>query len=258
MLDEIKKVALATVKQAGEILVKEYYKFNRQEIKLKSHHEILTKADLFSEEVIIRQIKKNFPSHCLISEEKGEVNGCSDFCWYIDPLDGTTNFFMHDPLWAVSLALAYQQEIILGIIYAPLLNELFVAEKAAGARLNGKRIFVSVISRGKVLNTFCHGKKLADIKKALIYYRKQKLIDLDCRQLGSAALELAYVAIGRVESFVAPGASDWDVAAGVILVREAGGKVTDFTGRPWRLGSGNIAASNGKVHQQILRVINSK
>lgn len=258
MSDQIKKIALVAVERSGRMLKKEYGRFNRLDVMLKSHHEILTKADLMSQEMIIGEIKKYFPSHGLVAEEQARERTQSEYVWYIDPLDGTTNFSMHNPLWSISLALARQDELIFGLVYAPLLEEIYLAEAGRGAELNGKKINVSAISQGKVLNTFCHGTKDADIKKAMVYFRNQKLNELDCRQLGSAALELAYVASGRVESFVAPGTHDWDVAAGVLMVREAGGKVTDFKGREWRLGEPNIAASNGRVHVQILKAMNGK
>ena len=258
MSNEIKKVALNALKQSGRMLRKAYAEFNRQDVMLKSHREVLTKADLMSQEIIIGEIKKYFPGHDLVSEERANQESRSEYIWYLDPVDGTTNFSMHNPLWSVSLALARRGELIFGLIYAPMLEEIYLAQAGLGATLNGKKINVSAISQGKVLNTFCHGSRDADIKKAISYWRKQSLNELDCRRLGSAAIELAYVASGRVESFVSPGTRDWDVAAGVLMVREAGGKVTDFKGRDWRLGGPNIAASNGKVHVQILKAINGK
>jgi myo-inositol-1(or 4)-monophosphatase len=255
-MDKQRKVAVYAAKLSGSMLKKEYEKFDRKQIMLKSHHEILTKCDLMSQEIIIKEIKKYFPAHGIVSEEKADEKNYSEYCWYLDPIDGTTNFSMHNPLWSISIGLAKNNELVFGLIYAPMLEEMFIAEAENGAELNGRKIFVSKINQGKVLNTFCHGAKDSDIKKALAYWRKQKLNELDCRQMGSAALELAYVAAGRVESFVAPGAHDWDIAAGVLLVREAGGKVTDFSGKDWHLGNPNIAASNGKVHRQILKALN--
>jgi len=256
MISQIKKVALAAVRQAGQMLIREYEKFNRAEVMLKSHHEILTKADLMSQEIIINELKKYFPAYGIVSEERPAEKIYSEYVWYLDPIDGTTNFSMHNPLWSISLALAKNDELVFGLVNAPILEEVYTATIGQGAELNGKKMSVSKIFQGKVLNTFCHGPKDADIKKALAYWRRQKLNELDCRQMGSGAIELAYVASGRVESFLAPGTHDWDVAAGVLLVREAGGKVTDFDGRDWRLGEPNIAASNGKVHRQILKAIN--
>ena len=256
--NKIKNVAIQTVKQAGKILLKEYKDFDRTTIRLKSPHEILTRADLKSEEIIIKAIRENFPAHQILSEEQGEVGTEADYLWVLDPLDGTTNFSMHNPLWSVSLALAYRKEIILGVVYAPILNELYVAEKDKGAELNSQKISVSEIKDGKVLNTYCHGSTEKDMRRAIKYYAYQKLHGLDCRQLGSAALELAYVASGRIESITIPGVNSWDVAAGALLVKEASGIVTDFSGQEWSLDSVDILASNGKVHREILSVINRK
>ena len=258
MNQPIKKVALSAVRQVGKRLIKEYEKFNRAEVMLKSHHEILTKCDLMSQEIIINELVKHFPDYGIISEERPAEKNYSEYTWYLDPIDGTTNFSMHNPLWSISLALAKRGELVFGLVDVPMLEEIFMAEAGGGAELNGRKISVSKIFQGKVLNTFCHGARDADIKKALVYWRRQKLNELDCRQLGSAAIELSYVAAGRVESFVAPGTHDWDVAAGALLVREAGGKVTDFSGRDWRLGLAEIVASNGKVHRQILGAVRGK
>jgi len=255
---QIKQMALAAVKRSGRMLKKAYTKFNRLDVSLKSNHEILTKADLMSQEIIIREIKKHFPGHGIIAEEQANRESGSGYVWYLDPLDGTTNFSMHNPLWSVSLALAKQDELIFGLVCAPMLEDIYTAEAGQGAFLNGRKINVSGIRQSKVLNLFCHGSKDADIKKAMAYCRRQKLNQLDCRQLGSAAIELGYVAAGRAESYVAPGIKVWDVAAGVLLVREAGGRVTDFKGRDWRLGGPNIAASNGQAHRQILRAVGVK
>ena len=252
---KFKKIAIEAVKESGKILVGEYEIFDRQNVMMKSKHEIVTKLDLLSEEIIIKKIIKNFPTHGIVSEERGEIKGVADYVWYIDPIDGTTNFSIHNPLWSISLALAYENNIMLGVVYAPVLGELFVAEAGGGAWLNNRKLAVSEINQGKTINTFCHGAQNKDIKKALSYCRQQKLNGFDCRQLGSAAIELAYVAAGRVESIFIPGAHSWDIAAGVLLVNEAGGKVTDINGRPWHLQSDSVIASNGKVHRQILAAV---
>lgn len=252
---KFKKIAVEAVKESGKILVGEYEIFDRQNVMMKSKHEIVTKMDLLSEEIIIKKIIKNFSTHGIVSEERGEIRGVSDYVWYIDPIDGTTNFSIHNPLWSISLALACENNIILGVVYVPVLGELFTAEVGGGAWLNGRKLVVSEINQGKTINTFCHSSQNKDIKQALSYCRKQKLNGFDCRQLGSAAVELAYVAAGRVESIFIPGAHSWDIAAGVLLVNEAGGKVTDVNGRPWHLQSNGVIASNGKVHRQILAAL---
>jgi myo-inositol-1(or 4)-monophosphatase len=252
---KIKDTATEAAKKAGAILLKRYKSFDRSKVDFKSKHEILTAADLAAEKEIIKIISKNFPEHQILAEESGERKSESDYKWYIDPLDGTTNFSIHNPLWATSIGLSYKNKIVLGIVYSPSLDEFFYAEKGKGAYLNNKKIKVSKFSGEKVVNTFCHGSKQKNIKKAMRYYNKQKLTKFDARQLGSASVELAYVASSRVESITIPGVHSWDVAAGVLLVKEAGGRVTDFNNKTWDLDNDDIIASNGKVHKQILEAL---
>lgn len=252
---QIKTVALKAVSASAEILKKEYYKFERSQIKIKSQHEIITKCDLISEQIIIKEIRKNFPEHRILSEEQGDDKKKSDYLWIIDPIDGTTNFSIHNPLWSVTLSVAYKNEIIFGIILAPILNELFIAEKGKGAFLNGKKIKTKEAANKKNINTFCHSRKISDIKKAIKYYSYQKLHALDCRQMGSASLELAYVACGRVDSILIPGANSWDVGAGALIVQEAGGKVSDFANKKWSLKSSDILAAHPKLHSELIKTV---
>lgn len=251
-MNQITKIAVKAAEQSGKMLLAEYKRFNRAEAMLKPHNELVTKNDLRSEEIIIGAIQKNFPHHGILSEERGRIQGSDDHIWVIDPIDGTTNFTMRNPLWCISIGVVRDEELESGVVYAPFLDELFVAEKGKGSFLNGKRISVSRINSGKILNTYCHSRNPRDVKRAIRYYSRQKQAESDCRQMGSAALELCFIAAGRVESFIAPGANDWDVAAGALIVREAGGRVTDFKNREWFLGSGDIAATNGLVHHSIL------
>src|SRR6056297_1190946 len=166
MVDKnIKTTAIKATKKAGEILLKKYQKFDRSKVTFKSKHEILTSADLAAEKEIIKTIKKKFPSHQILAEESGETKNKSDYKWFIDPLDGTTNFSMHNPLWATSIGLSYKNKLIIGIIYSPSLDEFFYAEKDKGAYLNNKRIKVSNFKGQKVINTFCHGSDTSHIKK---------------------------------------------------------------------------------------------
>lgn len=261
-----KKFLLSLVKRAGDAIIKDYNNPDSARVKLKTPRDLVTAADLKSEKIIISAIKKNFPGHRILSEESGlteelkmtkKTKGTEnpgDYLWIVDPLDGTTNFFMHNPLWSVSIALAYKRKLIIGAIYAPLQKELFYACLGRGAYLNGKRIKINN-SPLKPLHAFCNGRDNKNIKRVIKYFSYNKLHSLDCRQLGSAALELAYVAAGRLSSFMIPGAWDWDAAAGVLLVREAGGKVTDFSGKNWRIGGKNILAAAAKLHAPILKVI---
>jgi myo-inositol-1(or 4)-monophosphatase len=237
----------------------EVLKFSsRPSFKFKGGHEILTKFDLASEKIIFKTIRKIFPKHDILSEEAGYNDFESKkFLWICDPLDGTTNFSMKNPLFAVSIALAAFSKIVFGAVYIPVLKEIFWAKKGGGAYLNNKRIFVS---RQKNLRksflTYCHGSKdIKNIKRAIRAYNYFKLNAADARQLGSAAAELAWVACGRTEAIMIPGVPVWDVAAGLLLVREAGGVATDWRGKEWNLKSRDILASCGKIHQPVLKVL---
>ncbi len=256
MSKKIKLIATSAIKKAGKYALKKYKKFDRKETKLKKNQETLTKVDLGVEKIILKEIKKNFPDHGILSEESGNNNRNSDYLWIIDPIDGTTNFSMHNPLWGISVGLVYKDKIILGLIYAPVLDELYLGELGKGAYLNNKRLKVSDVSKGRIFNTLCHSRHKKDVKKAVKFYAYQKLNNLGCRHFGTAALELAYVAGGRIESFIFAGAHIWDIAAGVLLVKEAGGHVTDFKGKTWSLESNDIVASNGKVHRKVINVLN--
>jgi myo-inositol-1(or 4)-monophosphatase len=251
----LKKTAISAIRLAGQSLTKNYHNFDRNKVDFKAKNEIVTQADLKSEKIIIQTIKKKFPEHQFLAEESGKSLKKSDYLWIIDPLDGTTNFSIHNPLWSISLALAFKNKLILGLIYIPLNNELFIAEINKGAYLNNKKIKVSNNKRKNVIHTFCHARDKKYVKQAINYYQKQKLNSLDCRQLGSAAVEMAYVACGRIESITIPGANAWDVAAGALLVNEAKGKVTDFKNREWKINSENIIASNKLTHSSILKIL---
>ncbi len=261
-IKQIKKTAINSAILAGDLLLKKFKGFDRSQVKYKAKHEIVTAADLASEKKIISQVKKTFPDHQILSEEGGASGVTSDYLWIIDPLDGTTNFSMHNPLWSVSIGVVYKNILQLGVIYAPYLKELYVAEVGKGAFIQSpetgkrKRMEISTKKDKEALYAFCHGYNKKDIQKALKYYKYQKLNKIDCRQLGSAAIELSYVACGRIDSIVIPGANSWDVAAGVLMVREAGGRVTNFHNKSWTLKSEDMAASNRKVHKNLMEAIN--
>ncbi len=250
-----KLLAIKLAKQAGNELKKLFYS-RKIKVSAKSKYEIVTTADMLADKIITREIKKIFPEHQILSEESGLTNSQSDYLWVIDPLDGTTNFFMHNPLFSVSIALLYKKEAILGVIYIPILDELYVAEKGKGATINGKKMKVS--TQKKLSNsylTFCHGNKQQNINKAISIYSKLKRESRDFRQLGSAAIELAYVARGVTDCILIPGALRWDVAGGILMVREAGGKVTDFKNKQWHLDSKDMLATNKKIHNQLLNQV---
>ncbi|MBI5466395.1 MAG: inositol monophosphatase, partial [Candidatus Kerfeldbacteria bacterium] len=227
-------IVIAAAKHAGNFLLKE---FKRKHVawRLKHRHEIVTGADIGAERIILSLLRKHTPNFEILSEESGLNNKRSDYLWVVDPLDGTTNFEVHNPLFSVSIALYYRGQPKLGVVYAPYLGDLFVAETGRGAYLNGKRIHVSKTSELKhSFLTYCYGQEHKHMRRAVELYRYFKMKSVDMRQLGSAAVELAWVAAGRTESIIIPGTKPWDAAAGVLLVTEAGGQVTDFKNKPWR------------------------
>ena len=139
--------------------------------------------------MIIRKIRESFPDHSILAEESGEHDKDSNYLWVVDPLDGTTNFSFHNPIWAVSIGIFKDKEVVAGVVYSPVLDEIFVAVKNAGVTLNGEEIKISQIPPEKEIHTFCHGSDMKSLKIALKYYEHQKLHGFDCRQLGSAAME---------------------------------------------------------------------
>lgn len=255
MEKKIAEVAIKAAKEAGLMLAKEYAKFKRSDVKVKGYTQLVTSADKKAERIIVGSIKKDFPDHHILSEEAGDNGKRSDYLWIVDPLDGTTNFSFHFPAFAVSVAVAHKGEVVFGAVYLPLPDEMFTAAKGGGAHLNGKMVKVSKFGPERAFHTFCHGGRPADVKKATRYYSYLKPRDYDIRQLGAASLELAYVACGRTDSIFIPGAKPWDVAAGTLLVSEAGGKVTDADGREWSLKSRDMIATNGLVHDDVLKTI---
>lgn len=250
------KKLIPIIKRAGKEAAKKWQTYNRSDSVIKSGSQIVTQVDLDTEKYLIKEIKKIFKNHAFLAEESGSSQKKSDYTWIIDPIDGTTNFSIHNPLWSISIGLSYKQEIIFGLIYAPILNEIFYAEKDKGAFLNNKRLKLSPLKNGgKEIHTFCHGDKKRDLIFATKYYKERKLNSLDCRQLGSAAIELAFVAAGRVDSIVIPGAKAWDVAAGTLIAKEAGTLIYDFENKEWTLKSRDLVACRPGTEKTIFQTI---
>ncbi len=250
------KIIEPLIKEAGQKALKKFHKFDRHSAMLKGKQDLVTKVDLETEKFLIKNIKKIYPKHGFLAEESGKQDFFSPYIWFIDPIDGTTNFSIHNPLWSISIGLAYKKDIIFGAIYFPFLDELFYANKNQGAYLNKKRLKLSTkLNTKKLIHTYCHGSGKENKEKAIKYYSYQKRQTLDCRQLGSAAIELAYVSTGRIDSIVIPGANAWDIAAGSLIAKEAGASVLNFKGKPWSLNSLDILACHPKVKKDILRVL---
>ncbi len=245
--------AVETAQEAGKILLEEFERPAR--ITYKGEVDLVTQADRRSEEAIVARLKKHFPEHAILAEEGSGHERPSKYCWYVDPLDGTTNFAHGYPCFAVSIALAEKHEPIVGVVYNPVSQELFAAARGTGATLNQRKIHVSAIDKlaTSLLATGFPSHKRAQ-NPNIHYYWDFTLKSHGVRRDGSAALDLAGVAAGRFDGFWEFGLKPWDTAAGVLLVEEAGGRVSDFDGKPYRLGGRVILASNGRVHEEMQRV----
>jgi myo-inositol-1(or 4)-monophosphatase len=238
-------------REAGSLLMEHFRR--RVKIEYKGEVDLVTVADRQSEAMIRDRIRGQFPSHDIMGEEGTRIETGSDYKWYVDPLDGTTNFAHGYPVFCVSLAVEYRGARIAGVVYDPTRNELFAAEKANGARLNGKPIQVSStanLAECLVATGFPSHKRHQNPN--IYFYHQLTLRSHGVRRAGSAALDLCYVAAGRFDGFWEFNLNPWDTAAGVLLVEEAGGRVTDFSGGPFQIASRETLASNGHVHDALL------
>ncbi len=221
-------------------------------------HNLVTEADTASEALILRRLLEAFPSHGIVAEEGGA--GGSDgaaVVWYVDPLDGTNNFAHGFPVFCVSMAAVEGGEVLCGVSYDPLRNELFRAARGQGAYLGDRRLEVSgrrLLAESLVATGFPYDKgSAADNNLAEFAAVMPRVRGI--RRPGSAALDLAYVAAGRLDAYWEHGTRPWDVAAGILLVREAGGRVTDLAGRPPRIDGGRFVASNGVIHDELVTTL---
>jgi myo-inositol-1(or 4)-monophosphatase len=244
------EVALEAAHEAGNILLEEFER--PVQISYKGEVDIVTQADRRSERAVVSRLRKEFPDHGIVAEEGGGSHSESPYRWHVDPLDGTTNYAHRYPCFAVSIGLEEAGELLVGIVYQPVSRELFTAVKGEGAYLNGKQIHVSPIEE---LATSLLVTGFPSVKRTqnpnIHYYWDFTLRSHGVRRDGSAALDLASVACGRFEGFWEFGLHSWDTAAGVLLVREAGGSVTHFDGQTYKLGDRELLASNGRVHQEM-------
>ncbi len=249
--------AIQTARDAGAILAD---RLGRAQVSNKGDIDLVTEADLASEKLIIERIRSHYPRHAILAEESGaseELNaGKSEWKWIIDPLDGTTNYAHGYPCFCVSIGLERAGVVEIAVIYDPNRDELFAAERGQGATLNGRRMRVSDV---------------ADLNQAMLCtgfpynVRERPNFERDfanftmaaqaVRRDGSAAIDLAYLACGRFDGFWEDGLNAWDVAAGLLLIEEAGGQITDFNGQPIDIYEAKVLASNGLIHNAMMRVL---
>ena len=257
-LDDLQTIAIQAARESGRIQ-KEWLRKEKR-IEFKGEINLVTDVDRRCEQRIIEIIRGAFPDHNILTEETPLPLLSSPFRWIIDPLDGTTNYAHGYPRFCTSIALEREGRVMVGAVYDPLLDELFVAQEGKGAFLNGERIAVSATDR--LINALlCTGFPY-DLRESrennLDYFNRFIMEARAIRRDGSAALDLCYVAAGRFDGFWELKLHPWDVAAGKLLVEEAGGRVTDFRGGPLDIEGTETLASNGKIHADMVRVLQSR
>lgn len=249
--------AIETARAAGNILLEKFGRIKK--ITMKGDINLVTEADLASEAVIIERIKTYHPKHSILAEESGEaivLGGDTTWKWIIDPLDGTTNYAHGYPCFAVTIALEHDGEIVLGVTFDPTRNEMFAAEKGQGATLNGKSIRVSTteqLGSSLIVTGFPYDfKRKDDFARHLTSFLMQSR---GVRRDGSAAIDMAYVACGRFDGFWEEGLNPWDMAAGKLMIEEAGGTITNYVGDPFNIYNPPVVASNGRIHEEMLAIL---
>jgi len=241
----------AMAREAGALLLKYFHEHVK--VEYKGDVDLVTVADRESEALILERIRKHFPTHDVMGEEGTRIETGSDYKWYVDPLDGTTNFAHGYPVFCVSLAVEHCGKRVAGVVYDPTRDEMFTAELDGGARLNDKAINVSSISNlGECLIATGFPSQKRHKNPNIYFYHQLTLKTHGVRRAGSAALDLCNVASGRFDGFWEFNLNPWDTAAGVLIVEEAGGKVTGFSGDEFEIASRETLASNGLVHDALL------
>lgn len=249
-------IAVRAARSAGNVIVRHMDRLDTLTIESKGRNDFVSEVDRMAEQEIIHVLRKAYPDHAILGEESGLSEG-DDFQWVIDPLDGTTNFLHGVPHFAVSIALRQRGKLEVGVIYDPVRQELWTANRGGGATLEGRRIRMSNKQEleGALLGTGFPFKAPQHMEAYLNTFQALSKHATDVRRAGAAALDLAYVAAGRLDGFWEIGLQPWDMAAGILLIQEAGGYVGDFAGGANHLKSGNVVAGNQKVFSGIVREI---
>ncbi len=245
-------------RKASKTLIRDFGEIENLQVSVKGPGDFVTASDKKVEKILIEELQKARPNYSILSEEIGKISNDESFKWIIDPIDGTANFLHGIPHFAISIGLEKDGEIICGIIYDPIKDEMFVAEKGNGSYLNNQRIRVSSRSKLKDCIIFTGGpkKESEDRELSLKEYNDfSSKIFIPIRKLGSASLDMAYVAAGRCDGFWQRNLNYWDIAAGIIIIRESGGFVTDFYGENKYLENKTILATNSKINKEMIEVL---
>jgi len=251
-------IAVKAARAAGDVILRYVDRVEGLSIQSKARNDFVSEVDHLAEQQIIRTLRRAYPDHAVLAEESG-ATGEAEYTWVIDPLDGTTNFLHGFPQYAVSLALKHRGRLEQAVIYDPLKQELFAASRGRGATLNSRRIRVAQRTslEGALLGTGIPFREHQDLDRYLPTLRALVPGTAGVRRAGSAALDLAYVAAGRLDGFWEFGLHEWDMAAGVLLIQEAGGLVGDFDGGDRYLQTGNVVAASPKLFKAMVKSIHA-
>ena len=254
-------IAVKAARRAATIINRASTQLDLIAVQSKSPNDFVTEVDRAAEQAIIDVLREAFPGHAILAEESGESGSptASEFCWIIDPLDGTTNFIHGFPQYAISIAQTKNGVLEHGVIYDPIANEMFTASRGAGAFLNDRRIRVSRRTRlnEALVGTGFPFRQFDNVDAYLAMFREITQKTAGIRRAGAAALDLAYVAAGRLDAFWEMGLSPWDMAAGVLMIQEAGGLVSDLAGETDFMNTGNVVAGTPKIFGQLLPIVQS-
>jgi len=250
-------IAVRAARRAGGLMVRQLNQLDTLEVAEKGRNEYVSQVDHLAEEAIVEVIHDYYPEHSILAEERGQ-QGAHEYQWIIDPLDGTTNYLHGFPVFAVSIAVAHKGQLEHGVVYDPLRQEIFTASRGQGAQLDGRRIRVSKrasLRHSLIATGFPYRGHKPQLDRYLAMLKAVIEASAGVRRPGAAALDLCYVAAGRVDGFWELGLNTWDVAAGALMIREAGGRVSDFRGTDGFLESGDIVAGSPKIYAALSKLL---
>jgi myo-inositol-1(or 4)-monophosphatase len=257
MMHPLLNIGVRAARRAGDLIVRHINQLDAIKVDTKGRNDFVSEVDRMAEDDIIRTVQRSYPDHAFLAEESG-ARGDAEYVWIIDPLDGTTNFLHGFPVFCVSIAVMHRGRLEHGVIYDPLRQELFTASRGTGATVDGRRMRVSdtrTLDKSLLGTGYPYGTGADQLDPYMDMLKSAMRETSGVRRPGAAALDLAYIAAGRLDGFWEIGLKMWDMAAGVLMIQECGGIVTDFAGRDNWQQSGNIVAGNPKIHEALLQLI---